>query len=425
MLDGQPRYDSYRDSGIPWLAEIPSEWGIQRAKWLFHKMERPVRSKDDVVTAFRDGQVTLRTNRRMEGFTNAIQEHGYQGIRKGDLVIHAMDAFAGAIGVSESNGKSSPVYAACIARGLFDVSPRYYAYALRYVALSGYILSLAKGIRERSTDFRFKDFGEMSMPVPDLDTQDRIVRFLDEKTAEIDAAIQKKRRLIDLLNEQKAILINRAVTKGLNPNATMKDSGVDWIGEIPAHWDVKRNKNLFKEINNRSEDGREQHLSMSQKLGLVPSNLVEKSLESESYEGAKLVQEGDLVLNRLKAHLAVFSVAPMVGVISPDYSVFRLTIRDAIPSYYESLFKTPAYLGEFNRKVKGIVVGFYRLYSDDFMAIPLIVPPVDEQLKISEHLGRLASEFAPAFQKVDEEISALNEFKQTLIANAVTGKIKI
>ena len=205
----------------------------------------------------------------------------------------------------------------------------------------------------------------------------------------------------------------------------MKDSGVDWIGEIPAHWDVKRNKNLFVEINNRSESGLEQHLSMSQKLGLVPSNLVEKSLESESYEGAKLVEEGDLVLNRLKAHLAVFSVAPMTGVISPDYSVFRLRQQDAVPTYFERLFKTPEYLGEFNRKVKGIVVGFYRLYSDDFMAIPLIVPPTEEQRDISRRLGELAAEFAPAFLKVEQEISTLNEFKQTLIANAVTGKIKI
>jgi type I restriction enzyme S subunit len=164
---------------------------------------------------------------------------------------------------------------------------------------------------------------------------------------------------------------------------------------------------------------------MSQKLGLVPSNMVEKSLESESYEGAKLVQQGDLVLNRLKAHLAVFSVAPMVGVISPDYSVFRLIHSEANPHYFERLFKTPEYLGEFNRKVKGIVAGFYRLYSADFMSIPLIVPPHDEQRDIHEHIDGLNKAFTPLFETVEQEITTLNEFKQTLIANAVTGKIKI
>ncbi|MFD2448271.1 restriction endonuclease subunit S [Vogesella fluminis] len=186
------RYESYKPSGIQWVEKIPSHWGTQRAKWLFNRMERPVRPEDDVVTAFRDGQVTLRTNRRTEGFTNAIQEHGYQGIRKGDLVIHAMDAFAGAIGVSDSDGKSTPVYAACVPRGEYPVNSYYYAYLLRYMAHSGYIESLSKGIRERSTDFRFAEFRELPLPIPDKDEQDRIVTFLDQKTAEIDAAIAKK-----------------------------------------------------------------------------------------------------------------------------------------------------------------------------------------------------------------------------------------
>ena len=197
------RHDSYRPSGIQWVKEIPSHWRVERAKWLFERAERPVRPEDDVVTAFRDGQVTLRTNRRTEGFTNAIQEHGYQGIRKGDLVIHAMDAFAGAIGVSDSNGKSTPVYAACVPRGEFPVNSYYYAYLLRYMAHSGYIESLSKGIRERSTDFRFAEFRELPLPIPEQDEQDRIVAFLDHKTAEIDAAIAKKERLIELLQEQK------------------------------------------------------------------------------------------------------------------------------------------------------------------------------------------------------------------------------
>ena len=120
-------YDSYKDSGIAWLKDMPEHWSIEKGKWIFDRAERPVRKEDDVVTAFRDGQVTLRTNRRTNGFTNAIQEHGYQGIRKGDLVIHAMDAFAGAIGVSDSDGKATPVYSACVARGEFDVNAYYYA----------------------------------------------------------------------------------------------------------------------------------------------------------------------------------------------------------------------------------------------------------------------------------------------------------
>ena len=237
-----PSYESYKDTSISWIQNIPTTWKIERAKWLFRKMERPIRPEDDVVTAFRDGEVTLRKNRREEGFTNAIQEHGYQGIRSGDLVISAMDAFAGAIGVSDSDGKSTPVYSVCIPSGEFYINNYYYAYLIRYMAKSGFILSLSKGIRERSTDFRFNDFANLYLPIPSKEEQDKIVEFLDRKTAEIDQAIEQKQRLIKLLKEQKAILIDRVVTKGLNPNVSMRDSGIEWIGEIPAHWRVEQLK---------------------------------------------------------------------------------------------------------------------------------------------------------------------------------------
>jgi type I restriction enzyme S subunit len=232
-------YSSYKDSEISWIGSIPSTWKLEKGKWLFSKKERPVRKEDDIITCFRDGQVTLRTNRKTEGFTNALKEHGYQGIRKGDLVIHNMDAFAGAIGVSDSDGKSTPVYSACVERFPNTVNQYYYAYYLRNLAKSGFIQSLAKGIRERSTDFRFNDFGELTLPVPPLHEQTAIAAFLDKKTALIDQSIEIKQKQIELLKERKQILIQKAVTRGLNSNVSMKDSGVEWIGEIPEHWEVK------------------------------------------------------------------------------------------------------------------------------------------------------------------------------------------
>lgn len=418
-------YESYKPSGIQWVEKIPSHWGAERAKWLFDRMERPVRPEDDVVTAFRDGQVTLRTNRRTEGFTNAIQEHGYQGIRKGDLVIHAMDAFAGAIGVSDSDGKSTPVYAACVPRGEYPVNCYYYAYLLRYMAHSGYIESLSKGIRERSTDFRFAEFRELPLPIPDNDEQERIVAFLDQKTAEIDAAIAKKERLIELLQEQKNIRVHQAVLRGLNPDVPLRDSGVSWIGAIPAHWEVIPNRYIFREQNARSLRGEETHLSMSQRYGLVPAKELDvQTLQSESYDGAKLCEKGDLVQNRLKAHLAVFAVAPCDGLVSPDYSVFRLQNPESQPVYFERLFKTPNYLGEFNRRVRGIVVGFLRLYSEDFNAIPALVPSFEEQADIVRFIETTNKDFEDVRAKIDVEIAMLRELKTITVASAVTGQIK-
>ena len=179
-------YEEYKDSGVDWLGKIPAEWEVERAKWLFLRAERLPRAEDEIVTCFRDGSVTLRKNRRTDGFTTALKEHGYQGIRRGDLVIHAMDAFAGAIGVSDSDGKSTPVYSACIPRTSETVDVNYYAYFMRDLALSGFLISLAKGIRERSTDFRFRDFAELKLSLPPLSEQTAIASFLDNKTAKIE-----------------------------------------------------------------------------------------------------------------------------------------------------------------------------------------------------------------------------------------------
>lgn len=201
-----------KESGVAWIGEIPSHWEKERAKWLFKQVKRPIRPDDEIITAFRDGEVTLRKNRRTEGFTNALQEHGYQGIRKGDLVIHAMDAFAGAIGVSDSDGKSTPVYSVCVPSGNFLVNVHYYAYLLRRMSHSGYILALATGIRQRSTDFRFNDFANLLLPVPPLAEQAQIVGYIHTRTAEYNVAISNENRAIALLEELKRILISQAVT---------------------------------------------------------------------------------------------------------------------------------------------------------------------------------------------------------------------
>lgn len=175
-----------KDSGVEWIGQVPEHWDVQRSKFIFKKIERKVNEEDQIVTCFRDGQVTLRANRRTEGFTNALKEHGYQGIRKGDLVIHAMDAFAGAIGISDSDGKATPVYSVCLPHDKQKIDVYFYAYYLRNLALSGFISSLAKGIRERSTDFRYSDFAELLLPIPPYLEQQKIADYLDKQTSKID-----------------------------------------------------------------------------------------------------------------------------------------------------------------------------------------------------------------------------------------------
>ena len=176
-----------------------SDWDTARLKFVLDKHQRPVRHDDGVVTAFRDGVVTLRSKRREDGFTFAEKEIGYQGVEKGDLVIHAMDGFAGAIGISESRGKCSPVYTIAVPKTGVRTHARFWAYYLRNLAVTGFIESLAKGIRERSTDFRWKDSGNLLVNFPNFSEQERIAEFLDQETTRIDRLVEKKLRMISLM----------------------------------------------------------------------------------------------------------------------------------------------------------------------------------------------------------------------------------
>jgi type I restriction enzyme S subunit len=188
-----PAYPEYKDSGVSWAKSIPAHWNELRLAALFELQKRDVEPEHEVVTAFRNGQVTLRSNRREDGFTFATKEIGYQGVATGDLVIHAMDAFAGAIGVSEAAGKSTPVYSVCSPKP--GVDARFYAMLLRTMALAGFVESLAKGVRERSTDFRWRDARDVRVPVPPYDEQRAVVAFLDRETAKIDAVVAAQERM--------------------------------------------------------------------------------------------------------------------------------------------------------------------------------------------------------------------------------------
>ena len=172
-------YENYTLAPVPWIEKMPLHWKLVRGKHLYQKMQRPTSNIDEVVTCFRDGTVTLRKNRRITGFTESLKEIGYQGIKKGDLVIHVMDAFAGSIGVSDSDGKGTPVYNVCQAKG--DSNNQYYALLLREMARTGFIQSLYRGIRERSSDFRFEVFAAQFYPLPPRPEQGQLVRFLDWK----------------------------------------------------------------------------------------------------------------------------------------------------------------------------------------------------------------------------------------------------
>lgn len=430
QLPAFPRYESYKKSGIDWLPEIPSSWAVKKAKWLFLKAERPVCVGDEIVTCFRDGEVTLRSNRRTDGFTNALKEHGYQGIRKGDLVIHAMDAFAGAIGVSDSDGKSTPVYAACTPRLNESVNPNFYAYYMRDLALSGLIVSLAKGIRERSTDFRFNDFAKLLLPFPSLDVQNKSVDFLDQKTAQIDEAIAIKEKQIELLKERKQIIIQKAVTQGLDPNVPMKDSGVDWIGKIPEHWEVKKLKYIAKIFRGKFThrprndpslyDGKYPFFQTGDvaRAGKYLRDYLQ-SLNEKGLRVSTLIPKGTIVIT-IAANIGDVAILGLdacfpdsvVG-FSPNEGLDRDYLYYALGNMKQQFMDSSIKNTQMNLNVERIGSNF------------ICEPPTIEQVEITHHIEKLESTINQIVKLQLTQIEKLKEYKTTLINRTVTGKIKI
>jgi type I restriction enzyme S subunit len=325
------RYESYKPSGAEWLGDIPAHWTVTPAKRLFREVSEKNHPDAELLSVTQEFGVVPRDQLEQRVVMPTGQLQTFKLVREDDFVI-SLRSFQGGIEYSEFTGLVSPAYT--ILRKQKDANSRYLKHLLKSAPFISELNTSVTGIRE-GKNISFSEMAYSLLPLPALTEQARIADFLDIKTAEIDAAIAKKERLIELLQEQKNIRIHQAVLRGLNPEVPLCDSGVSWIGAVPAHWKVIPNRYIFREQNARSLRGEETHLSMSQRYGLVPAKELDvQTLQSESYDGAKLCQKGDLVQNRLKAHLAVFAVAPCDGLVSPDYSVFRLQNSENQPVYF-------------------------------------------------------------------------------------------
>lgn len=420
------RYEAYKNCNIPWIKQIPSHWMTKRAKFLYKKEQRPVREEDSVVTCFRDGVVTLRKNRRTTGFTEAISEFGYQGIRKGDLVIHVMDAFAGAIGVSDSDGKGTPVYNVCTAYG--DSNNYYYAYALREMARAGFIQSLYRGIRERSSDFRFDVFERQYLPVPPREEQDQIVRYLDWQVSKINRLIAAKREKIALFEELKTHQTTDAVLHGVKQYKKYIET--QEFGRIPAHWQIYQNKRLFRERVEHSKMGTETLLSVSKHYGVKPSaDLTEDEQFATikpalSLTGYKVVHKNDLVMNIMRARNGSYGISAYNGIVSPAYCIYYVT-KNCNVKYLHYFLRTPHVKSLFETYSSGIAEHRRRLYPEDFLRLASVLPPIEDQNEIVEYIGQSLVKYDEAIANLKRQIACLQDMKTRLISDVVTGQVDV
>jgi type I restriction enzyme S subunit len=263
------------------------------------------------------------------------------------------------------------------------------------------------------------------LPVPPINVQQAIVDSLDREYEKVDMLIANVQAQIEKLKDYRLSIVIEAVTKGLVPETPMMDSGVDWIGEIPATWNTIRVKQLLRERKERSVEGKEEPLSMSQKVGLVPTRMLDSIPNmASSFVGAKLTYVNDLVFNKLKAHLGVFSVSKYDGLVSPDYAVYYSTgVADL--KYLEYLFKTPQCISEFRKRSTGIAAGLTRLYTDGLFAIECPLPPKDEQQEIVAYLDKKWADIDRLIAIKQAKIEKLEQYKRSLIFEYVTGKKEV
>ena len=424
MIADLKPYLEYKESGLPWLGRVPGHWEMRPVFGAFvPNQERNHGMKEKTVLSLSYGRIVIRPTEKLHGLVPESFET-YQIVNPGDIVIRTTDLqndhTSLRVGLVRNRGIITSAYLALKLKA--GVVPEFGFQFLNVWDTSKAIYEYGSGLRQ---NLDFSHFKRMPVSLPSPGEQAAIVRFLDWANGRLERAIQAKRKVIALLNEQKQAIIHRAVTRGLDPNVPLKPSGIPWLGEIPRHWEVIRSKYIYREVDSRSANGGETHLSMSQKLGLIPSSQIEeKRLVSETYVGAKLCEKGDLVLNRLKAHLGVFALAPQRGLVSPDYTVLR-PIRTLEDRFFEAVYRTPACRVELRQRAKGIVQGFWRLYTDDFYDIRVPVPPVDEQRRIMARIDGDLTGVLTAIFRLEREIALLREYRTRLVADVVTGKLDV
>ena len=428
-----------RESGIEWLRRIPIHWRTERAKWLFLRVERDVRMGDEVVTCFRDGVVTLRKNRRLSGFTQSLEGFGYQGIRRGDLVIHTMDAFAGAIGISDSDGKSTSVYSVCLPRNK-EVYPYYYALTLREMARSQWILAIAKGIRERSTDFRFSVLSSQVLPVPPWNEQRAIVRFLVHADRSIQRYIRAKQKLIALLEEQKQAIIHQAVTGQIDvrtarPYQSYKNCSISWLRHVPAHWAVRRIGQLAR-VGNGSTPSRSN-------LGYWNGRTF-PWLNSSCVNELNVVSADQFVTEQAIRECHLPRVPPgsvLVGITGEGKTRGRATIlRIEATTNQHVAFIIPESTEVSTGMLQVILTAAYTelrtisnssgstksaLTCEDIGRFRIVVPPMTEQDIIVSYVRRRIGDIDRVIEMSKRMIVLLKEYRTVLVRDLVTGKLDV
>ena len=410
------RYKSYKPSGISWIAEIPSHWSTVAlghifeivaggdAKPKFYSLEKDDIHKFPVYTNTKEENSIYAYTSIPFFKANSITVTGRGDIGRAFLRTTDFDAIVRLLVLTQKNE---------------NIYSPFYVYFIN--SIQG-ITSDSAAIGQLSAQQLYPH----KSVFPPVEEQKRIVEYLSTKTSLIDAQQSAREKEIRLLEELKQAEIANVVTRGLNPDVPMKDSGIPWIGKIPSHWEVRRNKYLFKEEDEKNLDLSFQLLTFSRKKGIIPfSEVNEKEPSASDLKNYKVIRQGQLLENRMQAWSGMFAKSEIDGCVSPDYSVFSPTSEDVCVDFFAHLFRTNQYIAHWANLSRGVGNGFNRLYTNQFHSVYALFPPIEEQRAIVEFIEQKNKAIDDMIANLRAEIDFLTEYKQRLIADAVTGQIKI
>jgi type I restriction enzyme S subunit len=427
------KYNSYKDSGVEWLGKIPSEWEVKKLKFLAKDIlggGTPNSSTTDYWTNNINNSylwVSIADITNSEFIQNTKKYITNKGLKNCSAkivppysILYSIYASLGKVAYSDKEITTNQAILSIIFQEKY-----YYKFMFYYLkTLTQVAIHLSNSTTQDNISLEI--LKNLNCSIPPKQEQQKIALFLDTKTQQLDKAIKQKEKLINLLKERRQIIINNAVTKGLDKTVTMKDSGVEWIGEIPEGWEITK-LGAISEIKSNKNHPEYEVLSVYRDYGVVikssrDDNHNATSLDTSTY---KAVDVGDLVVNKMKAWQGSMGISPHQGIVSPAYITCRIKPNIVNNNYLHTLIRTHLYIGEYNRISYGIRIGQWDMRYEDFKQILILIPPRQEQQQIIAFIENQTQKIDKAIDLQQKQITKLKEYKTTLIDSVVTGKVRV
>lgn len=415
-------YAEYREVNLPWLKAVPAHWEIRRNKNIFTEQKEIVgeRSADYTLLSLTLNGIIPRDMDGGGKFPESFDK--YKIVKNGDMAfcLFDIDETPRTVGLSGYNGMLTGAYT--IMR-VSNINARFIYYY--YLALdNGKMLRpLYTGLRKT---ININTFQSTKVPVPPREEQDQIVRFLDWKISSINKLINIKKKEIKAIDALKRSMVSHAITRGLTVDAPMKYSGVKWLGDIPAHWNVTKLRQILHPVSEKNHP-EFPLLSVVRERGVILRDVEDKEANHnfipDDLSGYKVVRKGQFAMNKMKAWQGSYGVSDYTGIVSPAYFIFDIAFENL--EYFHYAIRSKVYVNFFAQASDGIRVGQWDLQMDKMKEIPFIVPPADEQIAIVKHIRQALPQYDAAIEKLTEEVAVLEEYKNKIIADTVTGKIDV